>query len=89
MDKNSKGKQVQTYDKTALLGFVFTQNALKNLFATLAHKAITRTSLSLSLSLSLLALLAHLWAKFKGLFYSFCRSFISFNRKFFLHHFHH
>ena len=49
MDKNSKGKQVQTYDKTALLGFVFTQNALKNLFTTLAHKAIMRTSLSLSL----------------------------------------
>ena len=56
MDKNSKGKQVQTYDKTALLGFVFTQNALKDLFATLAHKAITRITLSLSLSLSLLAL---------------------------------
>lgn len=51
MDKNSKGKQVQTYDKTALLGFVFTQNALKDLFATLAHKAITRITLSLSLSL--------------------------------------
>ena len=52
MDKNSKGKQVQTYDKTALLGFVLTQNALKSLFTTLAHKAITRTSLSLSLSLA-------------------------------------
>ena len=56
--------------------------------------------LSLSLSLSLLALLARFWAKFKGLFYLFCRSFISFycrfysfhrnfisfNRKFFLFH---
>ena len=61
MDKNSKGKQVQTYDKTALLGFVFTQNALKNLFATLAYKAITRTSLSLSLSLSRCS---HLWHAF-------------------------
>ena len=40
---------MQTYDKTALLGFVFTQNALKDLFATLAHKAITRITLSLSL----------------------------------------
>ena len=55
MDKNSKGKQVQTYDKIALLGFVLTQNALKSLFTTLAHKAITRTSLSLSLSLSLVS----------------------------------
>ena len=42
---------MQTYDKTAILGFVFTQNALKNLFATLAYKAITRIALSLSLSL--------------------------------------
>ena len=42
--------------------------------------------LSLSLSLSLLALLANLWAKFKGLFYSFCRSFFSSYRKFFLFH---
>lgn len=40
---------MQTYDKTAILGFVFTQNALKNLFATLAYKAITRIALSLSL----------------------------------------
>ena len=46
---------MQTYDKTAILGFVFTQNALKNLFATLAYKAITRIALSLSLSLSLVA----------------------------------
>lgn len=71
MSKNSKGKQVQTYDKTAILGFVFTQNALKNLFATLAYKAITRIALSLSLSLSLLALVANLWVKFKGLFTHF------------------
>ena len=35
------------------------------------------TSLSLSLSLSLLALLARLWAKFKGLFYLFYCSFLS------------
>ena len=69
MSKNSKGKQVQTYDKTAILGFVFTQNALKNLFATLAYKAITR--IALSLSLSLLALVANLWVKFKGLFTHF------------------
>ncbi len=40
--------------------------------------------LSLSLSLSLLALFTRLWAKFKGLFYSFCRSFILSYRKFFL-----
>ena len=57
------------------------------------------TSLSLSLS-RCSHFLAHLWAKFKRLFYSFCRSFISFycrfysfhrnfisfNRKFFLFH---
>ena len=42
------------------------------------------TSLSLSFSLSLLALVARLWAKFKGIFYSFHRSFISFYCKFFL-----
>ena len=52
MSKNSKGKQVQIYDKTAILGFVFTQNALKNLFTTLAYKAMTRITLSLSLSLA-------------------------------------
>ena len=41
--------------------------------------------LSLSLSLSRCSrFLAHLWAKFKGLFYSFCRSFFSFYCKFFL-----
>ena len=85
MSKNSKGKQVQTYDKTALLGFVFTQNALKNLFATLAYKAITRIALSLSLS-RCPHFLASLWAKFKGLFYSFCRSFISFYCRFYSFH---
>ncbi len=42
--------------------------------------------LSLSLSLSLLALLAHLWAKFKRLFYSFHHIFISSYHKFFLFH---
>ena len=36
----------------------------------------------LSLSLSLLALVANLWVKFKGLFYSFYRSFISFYCRF-------
>ena len=73
---------MQTYDKTAILGFVFTQNALKNLFATLAYKAITRIALSLSLS-RCPHFLASLWAKFKGLFYSFCRSFISFYCRFY------
>ena len=42
-------------------------------------------SLSLSLSLSRCShFLARLWVKFKGLFYSFCRSFILSYRKFFL-----
>ena len=41
----------------------------------------------LSLSLSRCShFLARLWAKFKGLFYSFCRSFFSSYRKFFLFH---
>ena len=74
---------MQTYDKTAILGFVFTQNALKNLFATLAYKAITRIALSLSRCPHFLA---SLWAKFKGLFYSFCRSFISFYCRFYSFH---
>ena len=66
-----------------------TANSVWRVFASKASKAKRGavfgrgTSLSLSLSLSRCShFLAHLWAKFKGLFYSFCRSFISFYCRF-------
>ena len=68
--------------------FVAFANALCHRNATPLNKAKMGQCLGgglLSLSLSRCShFLAHLWVKFKGLFYSFCRSFFSSYRKFFL-----
>ena len=75
---------MQTYDKTALLGFVFTQNVSKNLFTTLAHKVMTRTSLSLSLSLVSQLFICNLFFQFFKSFYSFFFAFKAKIHKFYL-----